>query len=250
MKKVISDQTEIKNMIRLGTSGWYYDGWVGEFYPDDIEKREWLVYYSKHFDTVEVNASFYRLPFENMLKGWDRRTPDDFIFVMKGSRMVTHRKRLRNVESSLTTFYDRISMLGDKVGAVLWQLPPGIKRDDKLLENFLSELNPDFKNVVEFRDESWFDDGIYDLLREHGVSYCIVDCPDLPAVMKVTSDLAYIRFHGKDDWYNYDYSNQELGGWASRIKELDVKDVYIYFNNDQGGYAPKNCLSLKKMLND
>ena len=237
-------------MYRLGTSGWYYDEWAGTFYPEDVDKREWLSYYTDHFDTVEVNASFYRLPFKNMIKGWDNRTDDDFLFVFKGSRVVTHVKRLKDVKDQLDRFYDRISLIKHKTGAVLWQLPPGIRRDDDLLIGFIEDLNKEYRNVIEFRDESWFREDIFDLLRDHDVSYCIVDCPDIPSVMEVTSDMAYIRFHGKENWYSYDYSGQELGGWASKIKQLHAKDVFCFFNNDQGGYAPKNCEALKEMLTD
>ena len=235
-------------MYRFGTSGWYYDEWAGIFYPEDLDKSNWLEYYSKRFDAVEVNASFYRLPFKNMIKGWDRRTEDDFMFVFKGSRLVTHRKRLKGVKDQLDRFYDRISMIKEKTGAILWQLPPGIKRDDDLLSDFMEDLNVDYRNVIEFRDRSWFEDDVFDLMRDQNVSYCIVDCPDLPTVMETTSDLSYLRFHGNDSWYSHDYSDQELGGWATKIKSLDSSDVFCFFNNDQGGYAPKNCKTLREIV--
>jgi uncharacterized protein YecE (DUF72 family) len=197
---------------------------------------------------VEVNASFYRLPTEKMLKSWNKRGGKDFQFVLKGSRLITHRKRLREVDRQLEKFFNRISILKKKTGAVLWQLPGSIQRDDELLEEFCSKLPDDHRHVIEFRDESWFFENVHAILENHDVACCIVDCPDLPSKMEVTTDFAYVRFHGRDNWYNHDYSDQELGGWASRIKQLDTEDVYCFFNNDQGGYAPRNCLKLKKML--
>lgn len=235
-------------MIRTGTSGWYYDEWAGDFYPEGLPKREWLNFYSNHFNAVEVNASFYRLPTENMLKSWNRRGPEGFLYVLKGSRLITHRKRLKDIDQQLEKFISRISILKEKAGPVLWQLPGRIKRDDDLLKGFCSKLPDEHRHVIEFRDGSWLADDVYDILKDHDIAYCIVDCPDLPSKMEMTTDFAYIRFHGRDHWYSHDYSDQELGGWASRIKQLDTDNVFCFFNNDQGGYAPKNCLKLKKML--
>ncbi|MFO8050814.1 MAG: DUF72 domain-containing protein [Thermoplasmatota archaeon] len=235
-------------MIRMGTSGWYYDEWSGEFYPGDLKKKRWLEFYAEHFDTVEVNASFYRLPSEKMLKSWKKRSPEDFLFVLKGSRMITHKKRLKDAGDHLSRFYNRISLLKDKTAAVLWQIPGNIERDDRLLEDFLKELDQEYDNVLEFRDESWLDEEVYDVLEQYDTSFCIVDCPDLPSVMRVTSEPAYIRFHGKENWYSHDYSARELGGWATKISELEAENTFCFFNNDQGGYAPKNCLELKRML--
>lgn len=237
-------------MIRTGTSGWYYDGWAGEFYPEDLPRGKWLEFYGEHFDAVEVNASFYRLPTRKMLESWKRRTGDDFVFVFKGSRLVTHRKRLKDVRGPLSRFHDRISLLKDRIGAVLWQAPGGMEKDLDRLEGFLDLLDRDYRHVMEFREESWFDEATYKLLREKDVSFCIVSCPDLPSVTEVTAEPAYLRFHGRDSWYSHDYSDQELGGWAGRIKLLGAEDTYCFFNNDQGAYAPRNCLSLRRMLED
>jgi uncharacterized protein YecE (DUF72 family) len=235
-------------MFHIGTSGWYYEDWVGEFYPEGISKKEWLGYYSNEFETVEVNASFYRVPFENMVKGWRDRTPDDFIFSFKGNRGITHRKRLREVEEDIERFMGRISLLGDKLGPVLWQFPPGLKRNDELLEGFISQLQDDNKHVIEFRNKSWFDNGVYSLLEKYGICLCVISGPKLPEVLEETADFSYIRWHGKEHWYNWDYSEEELRVWAERINELGVKDVYGYFNNDVGGFAVKNCKMLKEKL--
>jgi uncharacterized protein YecE (DUF72 family) len=235
-------------MIHLGTSGWSYDAWVGKFYPDDLKKRDWLGFYSKKFNTVEVNASFYRLPFKNMVKGWKDKTPKDFLLTFKGSNLITHKKKLKDVDEYLDKFYSRFDMLEDKKGVVLWQLPPSLKRDDALFENFLNSLNSDVDQVFEFRHKSWFDDKIYSLLEDYNVGFCIVDSPDINTDFVVTSDFAYIRWHGKNDWYKHDYSKEYLEKWAEKIKDSGVKDVYGYFNNDYKGFAPKNCKELKDLL--
>ena len=234
-------------MIHLGTSGWYYDDWTEAFYPTDIKKGEWLPYYAKKFDTVEVNASFYRLPFKNMVKGWRNKTPDDFLLTFKGSRVVTHRKKLNDVKEYLNRFFDRIK-LAEKIGVVLWQLPPNLKKDLNRLEQFLTLLDSDLKQCVEFRHESWFDDETYDLLGKYNVAFCIISAPKLPTPVEVTADFAYIRWHGVNDWYKHDYSKKELSKWADTIKDLDVDDIFGYFNNDYNANAPKNCLQLKDLL--
>lgn len=237
-------------MIYLGTSGWSYKDWVGKFYPKNLKQNEWLVFYSKQFDTVEVNASFYRLPFENMVKGWKNKTPNDFVLTFKGSNLITHKKKLKDVDDYLEKFFDRINIAGEKVGVVLWQLPPKFKKDFNLLEDFLNKLDSDFKNCIEFRNKSWFDDETYRLLEKYNVAFCIISAPDFETKIKVTTDFAYIRWHGKDDWYRYNYSKEELNGWATKIKNLDVEDVYGYFNNDYEAFAPKNCIELREILED
>ncbi len=240
----------MNKVIHLGTSGWYYDDWVDTFYPKDLEKSKWLSFYAQQFDTVEVNASFYRLPFENMVKGWRRKAPDDFLFTFKGSRVITHRKKLKDSEEYLDRFYSRIREIGDKLGIILWQLPPNLHRDDEKLEAFLNMLDSSIRQVIEFRHESWFDQKVYNLLEKYNVGYCILSAPGLPTVFESTSDFAYVRWHGKNDWYKQEYSKQELGGWASQINQLDVSEVFGYFNNDYQGFAPKNCAELKQMLGD
>ncbi len=235
-------------MINLGTSGWSYEHWVGNFYPKDLKKRDWLKFYSKKFNTVEVNASFYRLPFKNMIKGWKNKTPDDFLLTFKGSNLITHKKKLKNSEKYLDKFYSRFEMLGDKKGAILWQLPPSLHRDDDLLENFLVNLDSSFKQVIEFRHKSWLNKEVYDLLKKYEIGFCIVSAPDFTTDIVVTSDFAYIRWHGKDNWYRYNYSKEELKNWAEKIENLEVDEVYGYFNNDFEGYAPKNCMELKEIL--
>lgn len=234
-------------MIHLGTSGWYYEHWQGRFYPPELERRQWLGFYAQHFSTVEVNASFYRLPFANMVKGWYRRTPEDFVLAFKGSRVVTHRRRLQEVDDYLDTFYERISLAREKRGPVLWQLPPSLERDDDLLESFLAALDEEIPQALEFRHRSWFVRPVYDLLEKYGIALCVVSCPDLEPVVEVTAPFTYIRWHGSDDWYASSYSRQHLQRWAHIIRNMDVP-VYGYFNNDARGYALDNCRTLRDML--
>lgn len=236
-------------MIHLGTSGWYYDNWEEIFYPKDIEKNQWLEFYSQKFDTVEVNASFYRLPFKNMIKGWKNKTPENFLLTFKGSKLITHNKKLKNSEDYLEKFFNRIKLAQNKIGVILWQLPPKVKKDVNLLEDFLNKLSSDYNQCIEFRHKSWFNnDEVINLLKKYNTAYCIISAPNLPSTVKVTADFAYIRWHGKDDWYRYNYSNDELNSWATQIKKIEVDEIYGYFNNDFEGLAPKNCLKLKEIL--
>jgi uncharacterized protein YecE (DUF72 family) len=236
-------------MIYLGTSGWSYKDWIGPFYPENLKQNKWLEFYSKKFDTVEVNASFYRLPFKNMVKGWKNKTPDDFLLTFKGSKLITHNKKLKEVDKYLEKFYNRIKLAEEKVGVILWQLHPKIKKDLDLLENFLNKLDKNIKQCVEFRDKSWFCSDVYSLLEKYNVAFCIISAPSLPTNIQITTNFAYIRWHGEGkDWYRYDYSDEQLNGWATQIKKLEVNDVFGYFNNDYDAFAPKNCLKLKKIL--
>jgi len=235
-------------MIHLGTSGWYYDHWTGSFYPEELDKAGWLSFYAEQFGSVEVNASFYRLPSKKMVAGWHDRTPEDFVLTFKGSRMVTHRKKLQAVGGYLETFYDHIELAGNKCGAILWQLPPRMERDDNLLQSFLEKLHGDIQQAVEFRHQSWFTPAVYDLLEEHGVALCIVSAPDLPLQVETTASFAYIRWHGSTAWYSSRYTRHELQRWADIIRNLPVQDVYGYFNNDYNGHAPENCRQLQRLL--
>ncbi len=236
----------------IGCSGFHYDDWKGKFYPEDLSKDEWLPYYAEHFQTVEINNSFYGLPSEKTLENWHKQTPRHFKFTMKGSRYVTHQKKLvndENMREAVKIFYERVEKLRGKLGCVLWQLPGNLHRNDEKLKNFCSFLSSDFKNVIEFRHESWFDDKIYRMMKKQNVGFCILSAPDtLPETPAVTTDTAYVRFHGKDEWYVYDYSNRELKEWAERIEDLSAERVYCYFNNDTEAKAVKNAQFLQKKL--
>ncbi len=235
-------------MNYLGTSGWYYDHWASRFYPTGLSKGDWLPYYCTRFNTVEVNASFYRLPSKAMVAGWRTKTPEDFVFSFKGSRLVTHQRKLKGTTEDLTRFYTRIRNIGEKLGVILWQLPPSLQKDLPLLESFLADLDPGLRQAIEFRHASWLTPETYGLLERYQVGLCIVSSPTLPVVMKTTTSFAYLRWHGGTLLYATNYRNDEIKAWAASITRLPVDDVYGYFNNDAFAYAPKNCLELKAVL--
>jgi len=232
----------------IGTSGWHYDHWRGEFYPKDMAKSRWLEFYSRHFTTVELNNSFYRLPSDKAFVNWRDSSPIEFVFSVKVSRFITHIKRLRNADEPIANFLARTRLLEGKLGPLLYQLPQNMKRDDRLLEDFIRILPKDTSHVIEFRHASWFDDKVFDLLRRYNVGFCIYDMPDFSTPVIVTSDKAYIRFHGSHQLYGGCYSDKELEGWAKKIAELETKMVFAYFNNDAEGFAVKNALTLENLL--
>jgi uncharacterized protein YecE (DUF72 family) len=177
----------------LGTSGWYYDHWVSAFYPESFSKRKWLEYYAQDFDTVEVNSTFYHPAKEKTLQGWHERTPDNFVFALKGAGFITHRKKLQDVEEPLKNFYGQCRMLKGKMGPVLFQLPPSMHKDTGRLENFLRLLDKYYRYAVEFRHESWFCDEVYDLLRKYRVACCVVSAPGV--AVRVRQDCGRLRVH-------------------------------------------------------
>ena len=232
----------------IGTSGWHYDHWREEFYPKDLAKSRWLEFYSGRFFTVELNNSFYHLPSEKAFINWNDSSPPEFLFSVKVSRFITHIKRLRNAAEPMTNLMTRVRLLEGKLGPLLYQLPPNMKRDDPTLEDFLKTLPEDTCHVFEFRHNSWFDDGVFKLLRHYDAGFCIYDMPGFSTPVIATSDFAYIRFHGSQWLYAGSYSDEELEGWARKIVALGVKVVYTYFNNDAEGFAIKNALMLKRLL--
>jgi uncharacterized protein YecE (DUF72 family) len=239
-------------VIRVGCSGWNYKHWRnGVFYPPKLPPRKWLEHYACHFDTVEVNATFYRLPRETAVANWVAQTPPDFVFTVKMSRYVTHVKRLRELGPSLELFYRTIAPLVEspKLGPVLWQLPPTFKRDDERLAHALAQLPPG-RHAFEFREPSWFVDEVYALLREHSAALVIGDDPRRPFQTHIlTADWTFVRLHHGSRGRNGNYSQSELDEWAERIRGWSENgDVYAYFNNDWEGYAVNNALDLKKRL--
>ncbi len=235
--------------IHIGTSGWHYESWVGTFYPEGITGEGMLSSYADHFKTVELNNSFYQLPAEKSLKKWKKTVPEDFIFGVKASRYITHMKKLTGVDP-VRTFLDRIITLGSRLGPVLFQLPPNWKCNPGRLRNFLHQLPDDFRYVFEFRDSSWLNREIYELLEECGAAFCIYDLAGTQSPKEVTTDFVYIRLHGPDAAYSGSYDTQTLAGWAGAISTWADQDreIFCYFDNDQQGYAPRNGLQLQNML--
>ena len=234
----------------VGTSGWHYDHWRGIFYPPKLAKAEWLGFYARHFDTVELNNSFYRLPSEDAFAAWRDSSPPNFTFAVKVSRFITHIKRLKNIEEALENFTIRAKILDEKLGPLLYQLPPNMHRDDERLASFLSKLPQEMQHVFEFRHQSWLEDKVFDILRQYHVGLCVFDMPSFTCPPVATTDFAYIRFHGSSGLYSSCYSDEELTDWAKKIASLsaNLKAVYIYFNNDAEAFAVRNAKTLRQYL--
>lgn len=231
--------------LRVGTSGWHYGHWRGVFYPPHFGTREWLSYYARSFDTVEINNSFYRLPSRETFAAWAREVPPGFVFAVKGSRFITHLKKLRGVGEAVETFLDHATCLGEKLGPILFQLPPRWKANPSRLEEFAASLPAGRRYAFEFRDESWLREEVYRVLEEHGCALCVASSPSFPSARRVTAGFCFLRFHGGEVLYGSKYSRRELKGWAAFARSLlrDGVDVYAYFNNDAYGYAVENALT-------
>lgn len=234
--------------FHLGTSGWSYPGWKGPFYPPGLPSSDWLEFYAQRFATVEINMTFYRFPKPETLMSWLERTPPDFRFTLKANREITHLKRLKKVKSEVHYFTGLADDLREKLGGILFQLPPSIKIDLGLLEEFLETLSPGHRNVIEFRDASWYDDKVFAMMRARNVTFCIVSSDKVPKTPVETADTAYFRFHGITGGYRYDYSDHDLAEWAAVIRSLKAAECYVYFNNDYQAFAVKNCLRLEELL--
>jgi uncharacterized protein YecE (DUF72 family) len=240
--------------VRIGCSGWNYAHWRnGVFYPERLPARKWLDFYARHFDTVEVNSTFYRLPRRDAVANWVVQSPPRFTFAIKASRYLTHVKRLTDLGPGLERFYERIEPMlrSPKMGPVLWQLPPSFRRDDERLRNALAQLPSVQRHCVEFRHPSWFVEETYAALREHEVALVIGDRPEVNEyrTLELTTDFTFVRFHAGTRGKNGNYSERELVEWAERFAGWRPHvTIWAYFNNDWEGYAPRNALRLKELL--
>lgn len=227
-----------------------YDHWRERFYPPELPKTRWFSHYCRHFSTVELNSSFYHLPSVKAFATWREKSPEGFAYAVKVSRFITHFKKLQDVDELLDTFLFRARILEDKLGPLLYQLPPSMHRNDAVLESFLRLLPRDLKHVVEFRSKSWFEDGAYHLLRKHNVGFCIYDLPGTTTPLVATADFAYVRFHGSTGLYDSCYTDSELQTWAKRISKIGktLSAVYVYFNNDSHAFAVSNAERLREIL--
>ena len=233
--------------IFIGTSGYQYKHWKGDFYPEDMPVSKWFDHYSKYFDTVEINNTFYKMADAETFADWRKAAPDNFCYSIKYSRFGTHRKKLKDPEGHVNYFMDRAVHLKEKLGPILVQLPPNWKPNIERLEAFLKVTPKDLRWAVEVRDERWLSEELYEVLRKYNTALVIHDMiADHPR--EVTADWIYLRFHGKN--YSGSYSKKQLDKIAEDIQDhkADGKDVYVYFNNDLGGHAIRNALSLKEKL--
>jgi uncharacterized protein YecE (DUF72 family) len=237
--------------VRVGCSGWQYDSWRGVLYPDGLAKGRWLERYSQVFDTVEVNSTFYRLASRDAVARWVEQTPPDFTFACKASRYMTHIKRLQNLADGIGRYYEGIQPLADagRLGPIVWQFPANFHRDDDRLGRALPLLPPG-RHCFEFRHESWFTEEVYKQLRAHGAALVIGDHPRWPfQAHELTADWTLVRLHHGHRGRGGNYSGTELDEWARRIAEWRRRaEVFIYFNNDWEGYAVRNALALRRLL--
>lgn len=238
--------------IAVGTSGWVYDGWRGRFYPAGLASAGWFDHYVARFPTVEVNYSFYRLPSPSTVEGWRTKAPPGFRFAVKGSRYVTHIRRMVETGGDVRTLVERVRPLGSLLSVLLWQLPPSMKLDLPALEAFLADLPADVGHAVEFRDASWLRDDVFDVLRSHGVALVLLSSQRMPAVFETTAPFVYVRFHGLEGATAHDYTDQELRPWAEFLRDAHGRGLngYAYFNNDGLAMAPRNALQLIELLGE
>jgi len=242
--------SKIKCDIRIGTSGWHYEHWRELFYPAELAKSRWFEHYARHFDTVEINNTFYQMPKEVSVKRWHAQGPADFVYTVKANRYITHIKRLKDAAEPIETFFERMNFLKEKLGPILYQLPPSLHQDLELLRDFVELLPKKSITVFEFRHKSWFCDDVFRLLDESGCSFCVHDMAGIETPRVVTGDIIYIRFHGPTGKYVGSYSRSALRDWAGWIKDNieKVRGVYVYFNNDTNAYAVSNAKTLKEQL--
>lgn len=239
--------------LTIGCSGFSYKHWKKVFYPADLPERKWLEYYSTIFSSVELNVTFYHLPSSSAFQNWHRETPRNFTFAVKGSRYITHVKRLVDPGEPLTRFFEGADLLQEKMAVVLWQLPPSFRLNYDRFVQFLDRLTEyPRRHAFEFRHESWIVPEVVDLCRERRIALCMADSPQFNDNLPVTADFVYIRRHGQAASHEGSYSKAQLARDAARIRKYlkQGKDVFIYFNNDPHGYAPANARDLAHLLAD
>lgn len=235
----------------IGTSGWQYDEWKDDFY-EGVPKKDWLQYCAGHFNSLEVNATHYRMQSEKTQQHWLESTPDKFVFSIKGHRYITHSQQLRDAGESIDRARTNYRPLAAKLGVVLWQLPPQLKIHLDRLDDFTRELTdrwPEVRHAIEFRHRSWFDGEVEQQLAKRDVAVCQSDAADWPIWEAVTTDLVYLRFHGHTRTYASRYSRRLLADWAQRIQGWlgENRQVYAYFDNDIEGAAPYDALRLAQL---
>lgn len=222
------------NRVYIGTSGYSYKSWENNFYPPEVPQKRHFEYYATQFPTVEINLTFYRLPTEGMVCGWRDRAPAGFTYAVKGSRFITHMKKLTNLDGALDRFFDRLRPMQSRIGVILWQLPPILQKDLQRLDDFLALLPNAYRYAVEFRHPSWLTPDTFALLKRYEVAHVSVSSLALPMDFTVTTDIVYIRFHGLEGGAAHDYTRDELEPWARHMRTQAAarKTVYAYFNND------------------
>jgi uncharacterized protein YecE (DUF72 family) len=239
-----------RGRARIGCSGWQYRHWRGDLYAAELPQSRWFAHYASIFHTVEINNTFYRLPEESTFVRWRENAPPGFIYAVKASRFLTHLKRLKDPEEPVQRFFDRARALGSHLGPVLYQLPPGWKLDLPRLEHFLQVVPTDVPQVLEFRDTSWYADEVLALLEKRHIALCLHDMRGSASPRIRTAPFVYVRYHGPGGTYSGGYSRERLMAWAGWLSEQQAggADIYAYFNNDVGGHAPRDALTLERLM--
>jgi uncharacterized protein YecE (DUF72 family) len=234
--------------IHIGCSGWHYKHWKGPFYPEKLPASKMLDFYSQHLDTVELNTTFYRLPPPNSVENWRDSTPKTFLFAAKGSRFITHMKKLSDPETAIGRYFERVDRLGKKLGPIVFQTPPWWEINLERLETFLAALPGGHRYAFELRNPTWHTPEVYRLLKRHNAAFCIFEIAGFHSPIEVTANWTYVRLHGPGGAYQGSYPAETLGAWADRIRgwERELRGIYVYFDNDQAGFAVENALELKR----
>jgi uncharacterized protein YecE (DUF72 family) len=230
--------------IHVGCSGWFYWHWRGIFYPDTKRTDTWFRHYTATFKTVELNAPFYSWPKPGTVKAWRRNAPDDFRYSVKVNHLITHEKRLRRTRKLVEQFYQIEEILGPKLGCFLFQFPPSYKYTPSRLKSITEQLDPNYRNAVEFRHRSWWRQSVYRQFSKSGLIFCSISAPRLCDDLIKTNDVIYVRLHGRSRWYRHDYTAEELKAWAEQIAGSAAREAWIYFDNDRQGFAIKNAQQL------
>lgn len=241
--------------ILVGTSGWYYQDWVGSFYPKKLKSYKDLAFYAETFKTVENNSAFYHMPLRSTIQKWDKATPRDFIFSVKLNQSITHYQALvlnAKTKTLLKDYFHSINQLQSKLGTILIQLPARFRYDLDKLETFLKYYTKHYpvRTAIEFRNQYWFVKDTYNILKKYNIALTIAQSSRYPLDQTMTADFGYFRFHGPRKLFMSSYSDKELKDWASFIKKCSktMKTIYIYFNNTASMFAIKNALTLRKFL--
>lgn len=240
---------ELADCFYVGCSGWFYWKWRGKFYPAEAPTSEWFTHYARQFETVEINASFYSWPSIANVRGWFRQPGTrKFVYTIKVSELITHIRKFEDTETLVKDFGMIADILGERMGCFLFQLPPSYRFTEERLNTILSQLDHTRRNVVEFRHPSWWNEMVYSAFRQKGTIFCSCSAPRLPNVLVRTADEVYLRMHGPERWYRHDYSEGELSEWVAKIRDSGARRAWVYFNNDYEGFAPKNALTMRRLL--
>ncbi len=239
--------------FRVGCSGWYYRHWHGPFYPAESSSHRWFAHYTSSFNTVELNAPFYRWPKPETVRRWLREAPRGFLYSVKVNGLITHEKRFVGTRRLVRQFCELGEVLGTHMGCFLFQMPPSFRYSPARLRRILDQLDPRWTNVLEFRHKRWWNEECFAAIREAsaktagGIVFCSTSGPRLPSQVVKTAPVVYVRYHGPKRWYRHDYSRAELEAWVAALREVKPERVYAYFNNDRDAFAIKNARMLRRM---